>query len=394
MQVTSLPSFWQSRWQEQQFKEPTKIQEASFDLITKGESFVGVSPTGSGKTLAYLLPAMLKVTEKQRTQILILTATQELAMQVTEVARIWASDLDLKVQPLIGGANIKRQIEKLKAKPEIIIGTVGRVVELAQQRKLKLNLIQTLILDEADQLINSSKEIDLLAQIMKGVDKKVQLIAFSASGQKLPELMNKHYQRSLSLVDVTAIDDSQGKIQHGYIIWPKRQQVDALRRIAHVDAMCALVFFNQLSDLGVAEDKLLYHQIAVASLASDQNKLFRKMALTAFKEGKTTLLLTTDIAARGLDIAELSYVVNIELPTNKEVYLHRAGRVGRMGHDGMVLTIIEAHQVKAYQKLLAELNLKSQEYYLHGGKIIDEKPLKENSSKPKFRKKSKHNCKK
>ena len=180
MQVTSLPSFWQSRWQEQQFKEPTKIQEASFDLITKGESFVGVSPTGSGKTLAYLLPAMLKVTEKQRTQILILTATQELAMQVTEVARIWASDLDLKVQPLIGGANIKRQIEKLKAKPEIIIGTVGRVVELAQQRKLKLNLIQTLILDEADQLINSGKEIDLLAQIMKGVDKKVQLIAFSA----------------------------------------------------------------------------------------------------------------------------------------------------------------------------------------------------------------------
>lgn len=390
MQVTSLPSFWQSRWQEQQFKEPTKIQEASFDLITKGESFVGVSPTGSGKTLAYLLPAMLKVTEKQRTQILILTATQELAMQVTEVARIWASDLDLKVQPLIGGANIKRQIEKLKAKPEIIIGTVGRVVELAQQRKLKLNLIQTLILDEADQLINSGKEIDLLAQIMKGVDKKVQLIAFSASGQKLPELMNKHYQRSLSLVDVTAIDDSQGKIQHGYIIWPKRQQVDALRRIAHVDSMCALVFFNQLSDLGVAEDKLLYHQIAAVSLASDQNKLFRKMALTAFKEGKTTFLLTTDIAARGLDIAELPYVVNIELPANKEVYLHRAGRVGRMGHDGMVLTIIEAHQVKIYQKLLAELNLKSQEYYLHGGKIIDEKPLKENSSKPKFKKKSKH----
>ncbi|EOT44193.1 DEAD/DEAH box helicase [Enterococcus columbae] len=390
MQVNHLPDAWQKRWQQQQFSQPTKIQEEAFNRMIQGESFVGVSPTGSGKTLAYLLPAMLQIKEKQLTQVLILTATQELAMQVTEVARAWANDLDLKVQPLIGGANIKRQIEKLKEKPEVIIGTVGRVVELVQQRKLKLHLIKTLILDEADQLL-ASKEASLLGHVMKAVDKNVQLTAFSASGQNLPTLFAKYYQKNLSLVDVTDQDDSQGRIFHGYIIWPKRQSVDALRRIAHIPSMQALVFFNQLSDLGAAEDKLLYHQLAVSSLASDQNKLMRKLALTAFKEGKSTLLLSTDIAARGLDIVELPYVINVDIPQDKASYLHRAGRVGRMGHDGMVLTLLEAHQVREYKKLLQDLDLTAEEYYLYAGQVTKEKPQKESGAKtPKIKKKDKN----
>src|SRR5699024_5622490 len=132
-----------------------------------------------GKTIAYLLPTLLKVVPNQGVQLVVITATQELAMQVTDVARLWAKDLGLKVQSLIGGANIKRQIEKLKQRPEVVIGTAGRIAELNQQKKLKLHQVKTVVLDEADQLLKSNQESKLLSPILKAMDNNVQVLAFS-----------------------------------------------------------------------------------------------------------------------------------------------------------------------------------------------------------------------
>ncbi|HPR82165.1 MAG TPA: DEAD/DEAH box helicase, partial [Enterococcus sp.] len=136
MSEFKLPEKWQQRWDEEGFTTPSLIQESVYRPLIEGESLVGISPTGSGKTLSYLLPTMQNVQLNEGNQLLILTSSQELGIQVAEVARQWGKDLGLNVQPFIGGANVKRQIEKLKTKPEVLIGTPGRIVELIKQKKI------------------------------------------------------------------------------------------------------------------------------------------------------------------------------------------------------------------------------------------------------------------
>ncbi len=371
--INQLPEKWQQRWNEQ-FSTPSLIQETVYEPLLAGENLVGISPTGSGKTLAYLLPTMQKVTPKAGNQLLILTSSQELGIQVTDVARQWGKDLDLGVQPLIGGANVKRQIEKLKSKPEVLIGTPGRIVELIKQKKVKAHQIRTVVFDEADQLfLPGTKE--LVEEILKSLQQIEQFAFFSATAdQALPEIQK--VIADIQVLDVTKDDRSKGTVTHYYLNYPNRRVVDALRRLAHLDDFQGLVFFNQLQDLGSAEEKLLFHQLRVASLASDQSKELRKLSLDLFKQGKIVELLTTDVASRGLDITGLPFVINTEVPLTKESYLHRAGRVGRMGADGQVITLVQEHTLPQLQKMARALDLPLEEVYLHGGALLTEKPEK------------------
>ena len=245
--------------------------------------------------------------------------------------------------------------------------------ELNQQKKLKLHQVKTLVLDEADQLLKSNQESALLTPILKAMDNQVQVLAFSASGTQLPEQFQKIYQLDLSLIDVTNEDTSKGEIIHGYVVWPKRNRLDFLRRLGNIDQLTALVFFNRLSELGVMEDKLLYHHIPVASLASDQSAQLRKIALHAFLNHQAKLLLCTDLATRGLDIDNLSLVVNMDFIYDEKTYLHRSGRVGRMGRKGLVLTLLEEREVKEFQKFLTKQHLVAKEYFLYAGQLSDHK---------------------
>ncbi|WP_414841958.1 DEAD/DEAH box helicase [Enterococcus saccharolyticus] len=370
-----LPGKWQQRWDEQGFSEPSIIQETVYGPLVEGENLVGISPTGSGKTLAYLLPTMQNVTPDEGNQLLILTSSQELGIQVAEVARQWGKDLGLNVQPFIGGANVKRQIEKLKTKPEVLIGTPGRIVELIKQKKIKSHQLKTIIFDEADQLFLPGAS-HLVEEIVRSLQQEVQFGFFSATAdQALPAI--QAIQPDIQVFDVTKEDRSKGVVKHTYLIYPSRRLVDGLRRLAHIEAFQGLVFFNQLQDLGSAEEKLLFHHLRVASLASDQSKELRKMALELFKQGKIVELLTTDVASRGLDITGLPYVINAEVPLTKESYLHRAGRVGRMGASGQVVTIVQENTLPRLKKLAKELDLPLTEVFLHGGALLDEQPEKE-----------------
>ncbi|MGX7197670.1 DEAD/DEAH box helicase [Enterococcus olivae] len=381
-----LPKSWQERWEAEGFTAPSVIQEQVFEPLTAGENVVGISPTGSGKTLAYLLPALLKVKPKEGNQLLVLTSSQELGIQVAEVARDWAKDLDLNVQQIIGGANVKRQIEKLKAKPEVLIGTPGRVVELIKQKKIKANQIQTVIFDEVDQLFLPGAS-GLVEEVIKSLQQQpVHYAFFSATAEQALPAIQKIITE-IQVIDVTKEDRSKGMVQHHYLLYPNRRVVDALRRLAHIENFQSLVFFNELQDLGSAEEKLLFHHLKVASLASDQSKALRKMSLELFRQGQIVELLTTDLASRGLDIAELSFVVNAEVPLTKESYLHRAGRVGRMGASGQVITIVQENTLPHLKKITKELELPLEEVFLHGGALLSELPEKEKQpvikSKPK-----------
>lgn len=395
-----LPEIWQQRIKTEGFEQATLIQKKVFSALYQGENLVGIAPTGTGKTLAYLLPTLLNVEPKQGNQLLIVTPSQELGVQVANVARNWASDLGLQVQSLIGGANKKRQIEKLKTKPEVLVGTPGRLVELIKEKKVKAAHIQTVILDEADQLLQEGA-LGFMQSILKSIPQTSQYAFFSATGTKALPAIKQLFQDELPVIDVTKEEDSNRQVVHYYLVYPSRRTVEALRRMGNITDFQGLVFFNEVQDLGSAAEKLQYHQLPVASLASDQPKMMRKQALENFRQKKLVELLTTDVASRGLDIADLFYVINAEVPTSQESYLHRSGRIGRMGKSGAVITIVQENTFPELKKITKSLDLPLQEIYLYEGHLTTENPEKQTTKtkqttknkpkKPKNTKKKKKN---
>lgn len=302
--VQVFPENWQKKYEDKGFISPSLIQRAVFQPLSNKQSIVAVSPTGSGKTLAYLWPLLLNVEPGEASALVIFASSQELAIQVADVAREWGKDKELKVQSLVGGANVKRQIEGLKEKPEILIGTPGRILELMKAKKIKAHQVKTMVFDEADQLFDAGNS-QIIDQILHQAPTEYQLAFFSATADRSLESIEKITGKTFETIDVTAEDDSRKGLRHYFLRVPIRKKDDYLRRLTHIEDFHGLIFFNQLTELGVMEEKLLYRGVPVGSLASDQNKLLRKAALEQFKKKMVRALLTTDVAARGLDITGL-----------------------------------------------------------------------------------------
>lgn len=355
-----LPKAWQNLWQENQFKEPTDIQKESFAPILSGKDVLGAAPTGSGKTLAFVLPALLRLKElPEKSQLLLLAPSQELAVQLADVTRPYAKALGWKVASLVGGGNVKRQQEKLKEKPKVLVGTPGRIVEFLQTKKIKWPDLKLIILDEVDQLLK--EEGNLTEKILHHGICDYQLVGFSATSLA-PEKINKWFSKATQIT-VLAKED---KVIQSFIQIEPRKKVQELKRLAQVEQMKGLVFFHQLQDLGPAFEKLQYERIGVANLASDENKFLRKMGLTAFKEGKAQYLLTTDVASRGIDLEDLPYVIFYDFPTSKEQFIHRKGRTGRVGKSGEIILLVAPHEVARLKKLPGTFV----EKVVYGGKLI------------------------
>ncbi|MDT2769672.1 DEAD/DEAH box helicase [Enterococcus pseudoavium] len=373
--------FLQKNWQDAGFQKPALIQAKVFTPIREGQNLVGIAPTGSGKTLAYLLPLINQLEEGVASQLLVLTSSQELAMQVVEVARKWLAGSGMKVQSLIGGANVKRQQEALKKKPEVLVGTPGRVLELITAKKIKAANIKTLVFDEVDQLIQG-QSFQLVQKILKASDNEAQRLYFSATAETVLAELNQ-FETELLVVDVSKEDDSQGEVQHFYIETSDRKKVDQLRRLLNLPEFWGMIFFNQLSDMGSAEEKLLFHQLPVASLASDQSKISRKNAIEQFKKHQVLGLLTTDLASRGLDIEAMPFVINANIPLSEESYLHRSGRVGRMGEAGMVISLVTPQEKADLVKIGKKLEIPLAPIYLFGGELLTEEPVRKSEPKKK-----------
>lgn len=343
----NLPEVWMDSLAN--ISEFTEVQHASFDAISSGKNTLATSPTGTGKTLAYLLPSLLAVNKKQGQQLLILAPNSELAGQIFEVVKSLATPLGLTANLVISGASIKRQIERIKKGPEIIVATPGRALELVKDKKIKMTAINTIILDEVDNLLETS-QWQFVKQIIKRTPKAYQFIASSATAHQVFERMSEF---APDLVEIN-VAKTEPTVDHFMVKVENRKKIDLLKHIAHIKGMRGLVFFNRLEDLGNAEEKLTFQNIAAVSIASDVNGRFRKTIIEKFKSGQITLLLATDIAARGLDIDDLDYVINFDIPVTNESYTHRAGRTGRMGKTGHVVNIVgnsfDEKNVKHYQK--------------------------------------------
>lgn len=364
---------FQKRWQAAGYTEQTPIQAAVYQPLKTDEDVIGLAPTGSGKTLAFGLPLLEKIVPGDGLQILILAPSQELAIQTRDVLTPYAHDINVAVQGIIGSANVKRQLTKLKEKPEVIVATAGRLLELIQSHKLKLDGLQTLVVDEADEMLRDPG-FDQVREIAAAAPADAQLAFFSATPGPYFSEMHKWFGKTPKLVDVRAIDQTRGTVRHLFLQTDRAHQIDWLRTLAHTDGFKALVFFNQNASLERVAGILRHQAVRFAVLSREGRQTSRQKALTDFRNGRITLLLVTDMAGRGLDIPKLPAVVNFEPPKRAEAYIHRAGRTGRMGEPGLVVTLGDDHDRRDLKKLVPQYAI--QRAYMTDGKLVTTPPAR------------------
>ena len=366
--INELKNELQIKWK---FDKEMPIQTQLVPAMLAGKDVVAQSPTGSGKTLAYVLPILEQVDgKKQAIQALIVAPSQELSMQIVEVLREWVADTDITVTQLIGGANMQRQLEKLKKKPTIVVGTPGRLNELVKSKKLKLHEIRHIILDEGDQLLARDHRTVVKA-LIEGANPNRQVVVVSATITDEIELVASRLMKEPTRIHITHEElPEQGKVVHSFVKIEQRDKTDMLRRLAHFDGLKALAFVNNLDQLLDKETKLKFRDANVVALHSDMKKEERKQAITAFRKGEARILIATDIAARGLDIEGITHVIHVDIPHTIEQYLHRSGRAGRAGADGEILSLLTYLDEKNFKKWTKELPSKPiQKVWDRGGLI-------------------------
>lgn len=359
----------QAKWS---FEAPMKVQEELIPLMLEGKDVVAQSPTGSGKTLAYTLPILNKVDgSKKQTQALIVAPSQELAMQIVNVIREWTEGTNITVQQLIGGANSARQIEKLKKKPTIVVGTPGRLNELARAGRLKLKEVETVVLDECDQLLSREYRVVVKSFIDNAAFGR-QVVVVSATITEEIELVAERLMFEPARIVIRPEDmPAGGKVVHSFVKVDERDKTDLLRRLSYQEGLHALAFVNNIDQVIMKENKLKFRDAKVVTLHSEMKKEERQKTLQAFRKGEAKILIATDIAARGLDIDGLTHVIHVDVPRTVEQYLHRSGRTGRAGADGEVIAFVSYYDEKDYKKLTRDLPKKPVQKVWHDGALVE-----------------------
>ncbi|WP_186428840.1 DEAD/DEAH box helicase [Clostridium sp. BSD9I1] len=353
---------------------PTPIQSKVIPIALEKKDLVGQSQTGSGKTLAYLLPLFQNIdSSKREMQALILAPTHELVMQIDSEIKLLSenSEAGITSTPIIGEVNAKRQIEKLKEKPHIIVGSVGRVLELISQKKIKAHTIKTIVLDEADNLLAKDK-LSTIKNIIKTTLRDRQLMAFSATIHEETLALAKELMKEPQVLRVEDTDTVNENIEHIYFVSDPREKIETLRKlIASINPKRAIVFLNRNEEVDLATVKLKYHHINAEGIYSNTSKEDRKKALEGFRSGKVQLLISSDIAARGLDVKDVTHIFNLNLPSDPKEYLHRSGRTGRAGDFGTSISIISPVELSLIKKYEKNLNIVVKPKKVFKGKIMD-----------------------
>ncbi|WNF36330.1 DEAD/DEAH box helicase [Bacillaceae bacterium IKA-2] len=353
---------------------PTNIQHEAIPKILAGENVIGRSKTGSGKTLAYLLPLLTKLDENNKElQAMILAPTQELAMQIYRVMEELVEETNIQVDVFIGNANIKRQIEKLKKqKPQVIVGTPGRVLELAQQKKLKIHQCKMIVVDEADRILQERETRRSFLEMTKRMDKGSKYLFFSAT--ILADLMTDIEAIIRDTVTYVSSDEKLETVtvQHGFLKCDDRERIDIARRLVHsLDIKRGIIFVNHLDKVAETVKKFEYKGMKVAALSSDSDKIQRAKVMQQIQNGEVEIIVASDIASRGLDVDDVTHIINLHPPVNEDAYVHRAGRTGRMGKKGEVITLITPQELFIINKFEKKLDLKMVEKEISFGKTYD-----------------------
>ena len=350
----------------------TPIQEKTMLPILDNENIFIHSETGTGKTFCFLLPILNKLNcDSNDLQSIIVAPTHELSSQIVDNIRTLTkeSGLPIKSLLLIGETPIKRQREKLKKKPHIVVGTPGRLLELIKLKKLKLHLLQSLVMDEADKLF-SGKFFDTTNLIIRSALKSTQFIFASASVEK--EGLNNIFDQCAGLKVIETKDQViNDQITHVYFEASEYEKNDVLRKfILSVNEEKSLVFVHKNRDAESLYDFLNEKGIKVGKIHGDDGKENRKKSLDAYKASKLNVLISSDVAARGLHIDNVQNVINYDVPSKKEPYLHRAGRTGRIDQKGHCISLVSRHELDYLRRIQEELDLNIYRVEMSEGKVV------------------------
>ncbi len=337
------------------FEEATPIQAMAIPVALSGRDLVGQAQTGTGKTAAFGIPMLEKINTKNRNvQALVLCPTRELAVQIAEeINRIAKHIKDLHILPVFGGQDIERQIRGLKKGVHIVIGTPGRVLDHLRRRTLKLDGLEMLILDEADEMLNMGFREDI-ELVIEQVDHEIQTMLFSATMPKeILNIINK-YQKNPEILKVAHKELTTPNISQVYLEMKDKDKVEILSRVLDMyNYKLSIVFCNTKKRVDEVTDMLQARGYMCDKIHGDMKQTLRLNVINKFKRGDIEILIATDVAARGLDIDNVEAVFNYDMPSHEEYYVHRIGRTGRAGREGVSYTFITSrdyHLLKNIQR--------------------------------------------
>ena len=344
---------------------PTPVQTEVIPRIMQGENLLFESETGTGKTFAYLLPLINRLDEiddHQRVRIIVLAPTFELASQINSACK---SVTNHKSALMIGGAPLKRQIETLKEKPEIIIGTAARLVELIHLKKLKIEGLFAAVFDETDRLVKK-ESVEDTSNFRNLLPAGTQIIACTATLSK----QTKIFFADAKNVVMPAEDVLRKRITHWAIYAENRDKIETLRKfLAAENPTKALIFTSRADQVENIYNKLTYKKVACAALHAKTDKQKRKAAIDRFRSGKEKILITSDLAARGLDIPEISHIIQMDFPQDEDFFIHRSGRTARAGKRGINVVIGDEWEMRHFAQLEKKLGITVYPKEIRGGKV-------------------------
>ena len=337
----------------QGFEQPSPIQEQAIPPGLSGRDVVGQSQTGSGKTMAFAVPALQRLDPKKRgVQVLILCPTRELAIQVCEeLHKLTAFMAGVRATPIYGGASYDRQIRALQQGAQIVVGTPGRVIDFIERDLLRLDAVQTLVFDEADEMLDMGfkEEID---RVVKALPKDRQTIFFSATLAGPIKQLVESYTRDPAWVTIEHKALTVPTIEQRYYEVNSRSKVEVLCRLLDMEnPRLAILFANTKRMVDDVTDLLMARGFSADRLHGDLNQTARDRVMKNFRSGNVEVLVATDVAARGLDVDDVDLVVNIDLPYDEEDYVHRIGRTGRAGRSGKAISLVSGREIFLLQRI-------------------------------------------
>ncbi|MEX0933829.1 MAG: DEAD/DEAH box helicase [Candidatus Paceibacterota bacterium] len=323
------------------YSTPTPIQDGLIPYILKGKDVIGIANTGTGKTGAFLIPLLDKILHNRKEQILIMAPTRELAMQIDDELKALSRGLKVYSVCCVGGMNIGPQIRALRQFNNVVVGTPGRLKDLMEQRVLRLSAFHTLVLDEADRMLDMGF-IDDMRFIVAAMPKKRHTLFFAATMSPEIEKLTKTFLTDPAHISVKKQDTSKNVDQDVVRVPRAVDKIDILRDLLIQDEFSKVLIFGRTKH-GVEKlsKQLTKKGISATSIHGNKNHAQRQRALKQFKDESVRVLVATDVAARGLDIPNVTHVINFDVPATYDDYVHRIGRTGRGDKSGKALTFVE-----------------------------------------------------
>ena len=355
------------------FVEPTEIQKQTIPFIsTDTRDLIALAATGTGKTAAFSLPILDMIDDSSRKiQLLVLCPTRELCLQITKDIKNYTKYLkDIKTTAVYGGSSIMDQIRSLRDKPQIIVGTPGRVIDMIGRKALDFSEVQWVVLDEADEMLSMGFKDDL-ETILSETPETKQTFLFSATMNKEVERISKNYLTNPHRISVGSINAVKKNIKHEYYVVGYRQKKEALKRLIDANPnQYSIIFCRTRMETQEIADFLMQNGYAADALHGDLSQAQRDTVMKKFRLKNIDILVATDVAARGLDVDSLTHVIHFSLPDDPEVFVHRSGRTGRAGKDGISMALIKPEESRKLKQIKSETKIEMVEKNIPTGDDI------------------------